>query len=331
MCIIVCKPSGKELPDKQTLRNCFSNNKDGAGFSYVKDNRIYLSKGYDRFKPFYRAVKNRIKKKSAAILHFRIASIGEVSRQNCHPFLISECKADINRIELCTSHPVFAHNGNLSIREKSGRSDTRQFARFLGDPVLRDNLFRDNNLMMLVKSSIGFSRMAFMNRKGKIKMLGEFDKEGDLYYSNRTYKYRAIYCRKWDEKKHEWVDDEEEENKTASKGLSEIEKAEERASNLLLEDQTTKEDLKKLVQTEMGRRMTEGKYPTKHTNCEMCDKVGDIFYYTSEDVSLCEICHNLYCVGFEEEEEEEEGIEEVVNGEKGVNTITEITKEGGCK
>lgn len=32
MCIIVCKPEGAAMPSTDTLRRCFEENPDGAGF-----------------------------------------------------------------------------------------------------------------------------------------------------------------------------------------------------------------------------------------------------------------------------------------------------------
>ena len=191
MCIIIVKPKGEPLPDKDKLLNCFLNNNDGAGFSFVKDNRVYLSKGYGRFKPFMRAIKRHIKEDTPAILHFRIASVGKVTERNCHPFIISEDKREVEKTTGCTRSPVFAHNGSFAMKETAnGKSDTRQYARIIGDPIIKNNIFKNNNLTNILANSIGFNKLAFMNRKGELLLLGDFEEEKGVYFSNRTFNYR---------------------------------------------------------------------------------------------------------------------------------------------
>jgi hypothetical protein len=46
MCIIVYKPKGKKLPKYETLKTCFENNNNGAGFMYVENGIVIIKKGY---------------------------------------------------------------------------------------------------------------------------------------------------------------------------------------------------------------------------------------------------------------------------------------------
>ena len=299
MCIIVCKPKDVELPGKAMLKNCFLNNNDGAGFCYAKDNRIYLSKGYSKFKSFYRAIRGKVTKETPAILHFRIASIGKVSDTNCHPFVISEDKREINKTENCTRLPVFAHNGNLSIREKNNKSDTRQFAHFMGDPVIRDNIFRSNNMMKLLEESIGFSKMAFMNRKGDIKLIGDFPKEHGVSFSNYTFRYKtsshSLKGEVWDRKNRRWVKREEEEENEYSPLYAKTEA--QREDEAKAKKEIIVPPSSKNVITPTSEDIDLHRYLAKFTACEMCGRDdGSIHYYTKPDIALCEFCYAIYYV-----------------------------------
>ena len=307
------------------------NNSDGAGFCYARDNRIYLSKGYKTFKPFYRAVKNRIEDKDSAILHFRIASVGDITEENCHPFIITDDKHELCRTEVCTTEPVIAHNGSLSIKAtKHGKSDTRQFARFLGDPVIRDNLFRRNNLLRLVSNSIGYSRIIIMNRKGIFRKMGDWEKEDGLYYSNRTFKWTSsVVCRKWDYKTQTWIENEDkidlskwkvegapldvESDDVIQFRLAMKQEEERLAAEEEAEDKDRVE--RSLALTGNGTIESLNRYHVGHTKCDMCDKDGEVYYYIDEDMALCDECYALYCKDFYKREEKGEKNREVVEGE----------------
>ena len=45
MCIIVAKKRGLQLPGKETLRNCFNYNSDGAGLMYNYGGEVHIEKG----------------------------------------------------------------------------------------------------------------------------------------------------------------------------------------------------------------------------------------------------------------------------------------------
>ena len=53
MCVIVNKNRGIELPRKELLENCFSNNSDGAGMMYNLNGKVYIEKGFMKFDEFY--------------------------------------------------------------------------------------------------------------------------------------------------------------------------------------------------------------------------------------------------------------------------------------
>jgi glutamine phosphoribosylpyrophosphate amidotransferase len=76
MCIIVYKPKGIEMPDKDTLKECWNCNSDGAGFAVSDGEKITVHKGYMKFKKLYRALHLIDLKDYDTIIHFRIGTSG---------------------------------------------------------------------------------------------------------------------------------------------------------------------------------------------------------------------------------------------------------------
>src|SRR6266576_2889542 len=97
MCITLF--SARQKPTKETLRICFSNNKDGAGFAYAHEGKIHMQKGFFTFEGFwssYRLMPENV----PFVVHFRKVSSGPKDAKNCHPW------------EIDKNH-VFAHNGTI--------------------------------------------------------------------------------------------------------------------------------------------------------------------------------------------------------------------------
>ena len=181
MCIIVASPEGKVV-SKETLEQCFRANSDGAGFMYTDGNDLKVEKGFFTFDEFYDSYAPHAAKK--IILHFRIKTHGEKNKDNCHPFLVSDDLA-------------FVHNGIIKIEEEhKDYSDTWHFNEKIIKPMYRDNrafLKRLYN-QELIKSYIGYSKLVFMDRKGRSSIINA-DKgtwEDGVWYSNTSYKKPAI-------------------------------------------------------------------------------------------------------------------------------------------
>jgi len=55
MCIAIYSTIGNPVPDDKTLKNCFYNNNDGAGFAFNFNNRVEIRKGFMTFEEFITA------------------------------------------------------------------------------------------------------------------------------------------------------------------------------------------------------------------------------------------------------------------------------------
>jgi len=181
MCIIIAKPQHKQLTE-ETLKNCFDNNSDGAGFAYAKDSKLYIKKGFFTLEEFLEAYNDY--QELPCLLHFRIATHGNIDKERCHPFRLDD--------ELCV-----AHNGVLRAftpNKKSPDSDTLVFL----DAIVKPLIERDRDLLhvpafqRLLEETIGYNKLAFLNNYGKFTIINKSagKEEDDVWFSNTTYKFK---------------------------------------------------------------------------------------------------------------------------------------------
>lgn len=187
MCIAIYKPAGKEISD-EILKTCRDNNKDGCGFAYINEDkfgvkRIKIKKSMD-YDVFLRQYKRAIQTDpdSPFLIHFRIATHGEVSKFNCHPFSVE-------------NDTVFVHNGVISDVSKDQRkSDTQMFNEEILKDLHPDDLVYNDTIKRLLEEFIGWnSKLIFMNVEGDIQICHE--KKGNwqegIWYSNMSWKPKA--------------------------------------------------------------------------------------------------------------------------------------------
>ena len=193
MCIIILKKQGINLPSKKILKTCFNNNNDGAGFMYVKNNHVIIDKGYMSFKSFYKKLqKKQFTIDDIVIYHFRLATSGDKTPKQCHPFPISNNENRLNALNLKTDIG-FAHNGIFShIDVTKTLSDTMVFIKdILSEKTIRANIFNNSVFFSLVEKATLSSKLIFLNNKGKYKTTGVWinDKATGLRFSNDTYDF----------------------------------------------------------------------------------------------------------------------------------------------
>ena len=193
MCILVIKKPGAVMPDKETLRTCYKNNPDGAGFMWLrKDGMMEGYKGYFDFEEFYAAMDSqKFGKKDTVFIHTRIATHGGINQQNCHPFPISTKDEDLQALHF-VSPIAMAHNGVIhGLPEMKHLSDTQMFIKLiLSDPAVLNNL-DSPGINYLINDHVEGSRVAVMI-KGKMYLYGKFEDVKGVLYSNTSYKaYKA--------------------------------------------------------------------------------------------------------------------------------------------
>lgn len=190
MCVIAFAPKGVDIPTETQLRQMWNHNPDGAGFAYVdKKGSVVYHKGFMTFESLLEELKapERFKNTNFAI-HFRIGTSGRNDGATCHPFPISTNFGELRKTE-GTSESVLFHNGVLS---EGGiisplASDTQDFVVAMA-PLLKKynrSKARDHFIGELTKGS----RLLILYKNNTFKMFGDWQKDGDLWVSNLSYKY----------------------------------------------------------------------------------------------------------------------------------------------
>lgn len=192
MCIIVYKPKGIAMPSKETLKRCFNINNDGAGYMFIKDNKVHIDKGYSNFEAFYNSLMKDVDKyNSPFVMHFRIGTHGDKSAGNTHPFPVSKNIVDLTALS-CDTDVGVAHNGILTLpsKEKSDvYSDTMLFdTNYLALMIKSPRYYEDKDIITMIDGIIDGDRLAILSNDGHVELLGDFKEDNGCYYSNGSYK-----------------------------------------------------------------------------------------------------------------------------------------------
>lgn len=170
MCVILVIDDGK-FPKKQMLKDAEMMNPDGGAIAWLENGKIFYKKGI-KAKTIHKLIKQKLTPKGIkeAIIHFRITSVGETTKELCHPFPICyDVPLDLS-VEN-SDIPVLFHNGTIEewesmlikAMQKTGipilqgdLSDSRVMAQLFmlyGDKIL--NTFTDfNKFAILSKDGI---------------------------------------------------------------------------------------------------------------------------------------------------------------------------------
>jgi predicted glutamine amidotransferase len=182
MCIIVAKPEKIKLP-LTILENMWNNNPHGAGFMWAEDNNLFIKKGFMNFhhlaEHYYPLEKKKL------VLHFRWRSTGAISAEMTHPFVINE-------------NVAMVHNGTIPKLKTQNFSDTFIFSKYFGEKVKDPMLALESaRFINRLNSIIGYSKLAFMDNKGKIKIVNP---QMGLIYNNCWFSNRSFFEKEWYEK-----------------------------------------------------------------------------------------------------------------------------------
>ena len=194
MCIIVAKRKGIELPSKETLKNCFDYNGDGAGIMFNDGNQVFIEKGFMDFNSFYSRLEALDKEfnlvNSDLALHFRISTSGNVDQGNCHPYPISTETNQLRNLSLVTDIGM-AHNGVIRKHIPGANSILNDTQTFIKNFVY--NMYSSNNEFLTVGANIkaleeeAGSKLCFLD-KDNMYIIGKFIEETNgILYSNDTY------------------------------------------------------------------------------------------------------------------------------------------------
>jgi hypothetical protein len=177
MCIAIFKPAGKEMKVEH-LHQSWIGNSDGAGFAFIKDGEVVISKGYMTYKEFESAYLEAefMFPDSPFLIHFRIRSMGERDAENTHPFKLPDGGALI-------------HNGTISgtgAQYLVGKSDTALFVEKYGKALTYDIVEKEK---LYIETSIDYNKLVILYPDGRHHILNkEYGVEHNgIWYSNDTF------------------------------------------------------------------------------------------------------------------------------------------------
>ena len=189
MCVIVYKPKNIELPSAEILKNCFKNNKDGAGYTFTNKKNVIVKKGYQDFKEFYSELLKDYKKYNLKehnlIMHFRIGTSGGLTKEKTQPFKVTDNVKELNKLYIKNRKTSIVHNGVFSrYTYNTNNSDTQNYIKDFLYPLLKSGI---RNKTELIKDTLSYSKLAMLNYKDTVSLYGEFIKDKGIYYSNYSY------------------------------------------------------------------------------------------------------------------------------------------------
>lgn len=204
MCIIVVKPAGQRFPAWKTLKRCFEENPDGSGIMWNdNEGKVHIKKGfmtYAEFRKALKGVKQTITDDNAVVMHFRIKTHGEVSKECCHPFPLAG-KLDMLRELECVSDFGIAHNGVITnMVTNNKKSDTMDYIINVLYPMYKlagENWTSDKYVRNVIERTLGYSRLAIIDGTGDCTMIGSFIEDDGCFYSNSSYKEASYMGKNW--------------------------------------------------------------------------------------------------------------------------------------
>lgn len=185
MCVIAVKEKGVKMFPDENIRNMFARNPDGAGIMWEEGGTVHIHKGMMKVEDVLSFVKTKDWTNLPVVMHFRIGTSGNKDGLNCHPYPIRKKNFIDGECDL-----AFAHNGILSsfnppIRAKY--NDTQNFNMKVLSKLPK-NFLANEGVMNLLRAGISTNKLAFLDKTGKITLVGDFRKDREYQYSNLYWK-----------------------------------------------------------------------------------------------------------------------------------------------
>lgn len=178
MCVIL--QCDDHIPKLDMLQDAQKTNPHGGGFAYTKDGLVHWEKGIHVNAQYVNEYvkRNKLTKKNNLIVHFRIATHGEVNDMMCHPFPLGMNKdgsALSNKTRGTTRQSVMFHNGVWS------EYDEFAIKLAFNSPNIRipDGDMSDSSIMAWCASHKGINFLEFTGEKVIVLSPDGIDRFGD--------------------------------------------------------------------------------------------------------------------------------------------------------
>lgn len=192
MCIIIVVNKNKKIPNEH-IKLASELNCDGFGMSASVNNKLFVYKSISINSDDIIKLYNSIRQVATGdiVLHFRLATHGDISDKLCHPFYVNK---DL----------VMFHNGVIrdSISGYNEHNRNESDTKALVNNVLKNfkKGFQNNETIMnMISTSVGeYNRLCFLDSTGKttytssskwVEYNGILYSNPDIFYDGENYRY----------------------------------------------------------------------------------------------------------------------------------------------
>lgn len=206
MCVIVAKKKGVEAPSFEILKNCFNNNPDGAGFMYLnpKTNRVQIHKGFMAFEQLQKKLEEVYNelgntKDIPFVYHFRIGTSGGNLPENTHPYPLGRNISNMKKLDFTCSIGV-AHNGiitKFTPKEKNNKRKMNDTQLYIYSKMYKyafNSKYKTSKIQELIENETG-SKFAILDTSGDIQLIGKFNENKGVFFSNYSYEDNKDYLK----------------------------------------------------------------------------------------------------------------------------------------
>ena len=192
MCIIIVANKNKKIPNEH-IELANELNHDGFGISASVNNKLFVYKSISMNSDDIIKLYNSIRQVATGdiVLHFRLATHGDISDKLCHPFYVNKDLVMFHNGIICDS--ISGYN-----EHSKNESDTKAFV----NNVLKNfkKGFQNNETIMnmISKTVEEYNRLCFLDNTGKttytssdkwIEYKGILYSNSGIFYEDEDYRY----------------------------------------------------------------------------------------------------------------------------------------------
>ena len=204
MCIIIFHPANTPAVKKKTLAQCWKKNSDGAGYSILNhETKTWaVSKGFMSWASFWRSFNShKLKRDSTWVAHFRIATSGNTDGGNTHPFPVCQNLKKMRAVTYTTKKIAY-HNGRIGAGDGIFSDSMVHIQKYIAP--LFAHITNSKFKIIIEKLCDTKSNRWLLTTGDKVYLLGDWETDKGVYYSNKGYIIYKIHKTNTDSANEKW-------------------------------------------------------------------------------------------------------------------------------